>query len=160
MQRLDKTVEIKESVRAAARSAGRRMIWLVITEAWCGDAAQNIPPIEKIANLNDRIETRYILRDENTELMDQFLTSGSRSIPKLIALDADTLDVLGTWGARPEAAQKLYYELKEKGAEKAAIMEHLQRWYNADRTLSLQNEFVNLLAEWDSRSESSRTSAA
>lgn len=136
------------------------MIWLVITEAWCGDAAQNIPPIEKIANLNDRIETRYILRDENTELMDQFLTSGSRSIPKLIALDADTLDVLGTWGARPEAAQKLYYELKEKGAEKAAIMEHLQRWYNADRTLSLQNEFVNLLAEWDSRSESSRTSAA
>jgi hypothetical protein len=160
MQRLDKTVELKESVRAAARSAGRRMIWLVITEAWCGDAAQNIPPIEKIANLNDRIETRYILRDENTELMDQFLTSGSRSIPKLIALDADTLDVLGTWGARPEAAQKLYYELKEKGAEKAAIMEHLQRWYNADRTLSLQNEFVNLLAEWDSRSESSRTSAA
>jgi hypothetical protein len=160
MQRLDKTVELKESVRAAARSAGRRMIWLVITEAWCGDAAQNIPPIEKIANLNDRIETRYILRDENTELMDQFLTNGSRSIPKLIALDADTLDVLGTWGARPEAAQKLYYELKEKGAEKAAIMEHLQRWYNADRTLSLQNEFVNLLAEWDSRSESSRTSAA
>ena len=160
IQRLDKTVELKDSVRAAARNAGRRMIWLVITEAWCGDAAQSIPPIEKIANLNERIETRYILRDENLELIDRFLTNGARSIPKLIALDAETFDMLGTWGARPEAAQKLYFELKEKGAEKAAIMEQLQRWYNTDRTLSLQNEFVKLLAEWDHRSESSRTFAA
>ena len=160
MQRLDKTVELKESVRAVARGVSRKMIWLIITEAWCGDAAQNIPPIEKIANLSDRIETRYILRDENLELMDQFLTNGARSIPKLIALDGETLEVLGTWGARPHAAQKLYYELKEKGAEKPAIMEQLQRWYNADRTLLLQNEFAKLLTEWDNKSESSLTSAA
>ena len=160
MQRLDKTVELSESLKAAVRSVTRNMIWLVITEAWCGDAAQNIPPIEKIANLSDRIETRYVLRDENPELMDQFLTSGARSIPKLIALDAETLEVLGNWGARPDAAQKLFYGLKEQGLEKPAIMEQLQRWYNADRTLSLQNEFKKLLAEWGSPLEAQLSSAA
>lgn len=160
MQRLDKTVELSESLKAAVRSVTRNMIWLVITEAWCGDAAQNIPPIEKIANLSDRIETRYVLRDENPELMDQFLTSGARSIPKLIALDAETLEVLGNWGARPDAAQKLFYGLKEQGLEKPAIMEQLQRWYNADRTLSLQNEFKKLLTEWGSLLEAQFSSAA
>lgn len=160
MQRLDKTVELSESLKAAVRSVTRNMIWLVITEAWCGDAAQNIPPIEKIANLSDRIETRYVLRDENPELMDQFLTSGARSIPKLIALDAETLEVLGNWGARPDAAQKLFYGLKEQGLEKPAIMEQLQRWYNADRTLSLQNEFKKLLTEWGNPLEAQLSSAA
>jgi hypothetical protein len=160
MQRLDKTVELSESVKSAARNVGRKMIWLVITEAWCGDAAQNIPPIEKIANLSDRIETRYVLRDENPELMDQFLTNGARSIPKLIALDAETLEILGNWGARPDAAQKLFSELKHQGAEKPAIMEQLQRWYNSDRTLSLQNEFKRLLAEWGNPTEASISSAA
>lgn len=160
MQRLDKTVELSESLKAAVRSVTRNMIWLVITEAWCGDAAQNIPPIEKIANLSDRIETRYVLRDENPELMDQFLTSGARSIPKLIALDAETFEVLGNWGARPDAAQKLFYGLKEQGLEKPAIMEQLQRWYNADRTLSLQNEFKKLLTEWGNPLEAQLSSAA
>lgn len=160
MQRLDKTVELSEAVKSAARNASRKMIWLVITEAWCGDAAQNIPPIEKIANLSDRIETRYVLRDENPEFMDQFLTNGARSIPKLIALDAETLDILGSWGARPDAAQKLFSDLKEQGAEKPAIMEQLQRWYNADRTLSLQSEFKKLLAEWGNSTEASISSAA
>ena len=160
MHRLDKTIELSESVKSAARNVSRKMIWLVITEAWCGDAAQNIPPIEKIANLSDRIETRYVLRDENPELMDQFLTNGARSIPKVIALDAETLEVLGSWGARPDSAQKLFSDLKEQGSEKPAIMEQLQRWYNADRTLTLQNEFNKLLAEWGNSTEASVSSAA
>jgi len=160
MQRLDKTIELSESVKSAARNVSRKMIWLIITEAWCGDAAQNIPPIEKIANLSERIETRYVLRDQNPGLMEQFLTNGARSIPKLIALDAGTLEVLGSWGARPDAAQKLFSDLKEQGAEKPAIMEQLQRWYNADRTLSLQNEFKRLLAEWGNPSQASVSSAA
>src|SRR5258708_22475641 len=112
MHRLEKTVELDESVVSAAKNVKHRMIWLIITEGWCGDAAQNIPVIEKIAAQSGNIETRYILRDENLDLMDQFLTNGARSIPKLIALDAETLAVLDTWGARPGPAQKLFYQLK------------------------------------------------
>lgn len=149
MSRLEKTVELSETVRSAARDLNRRIIWLIITEGWCGDAAQNVPVIEKIAAENDKIETRYILRDENPELIDRFLTDGARSIPKLIALDAGTLEVLGTWGSRPAPAQDLFNKMKADGTEKAVILEEMQRWYNADKTGSLQREFEIRLGEWN-----------
>jgi len=125
------------------------MIWLIITEGWCGDAAQNIPVIEKIASESVNIETRYVLRDENPELIDQFLSEGARSIPKLVSMDADTLEVIGSWGARPAAAQVLFHELKRQGVAKPLIMENLQRWYNDDRSGSIQNEFAQLIEQWD-----------
>ena len=148
MHRLEKTVTLEPETVFSIRSLDVKWIWLVITEGWCGDAAQNIPIIEKIAAENDGIETRYIIRDENPELMDMYLTNGARSIPKLIALNADTLEVLGTWGPRPEQAQERFYGLKEQGVEKPQIMEQLQRWYNEDRGRSIQAEFRELTAEW------------
>lgn len=148
MHRLEVTASVNENVRKAAALNDRKMIWLVITEGWCGDAAQNIPIIEKIAAESVNIETRYILRDENPELMDRFLTHGGRSIPKLVALDADNFEVLGTWGPRPAAAQAHFDELKSQGAVKEVIMESLQRWYNADKNMSIQAEFAILLGEW------------
>ena len=151
MKRLSKVIWIEETVATAIRSNQRPMIWLIITEAWCGDAAQNIPVIEKIAAESGIIETRYILRDENLELMDRFLTQGARSIPKLIALDSDRLEVLGEWGARPAEAQKLFSEMRTHGIEKPMIMEALQRWYNEDQGRALQYEFAELIPSWDGR---------
>lgn len=148
IERLGKTVELGNEVRTALRSAGRKMIWLILTEGWCGDAAQNIPVIEKIAAASENLETRYLLRDENLELMDEFLTEAARAIPKLIALDADTIEVLGSWGARPLEAQKLFEQLRGEGISKPQIMEELQRWYNADRSNSLQIEFSSLIKNW------------
>ena len=149
MHRLEKTAEIDPGVKTAVARLSRKMIWLIITEGWCGDAAQNIPVIEKIAAESDNIDTRYVLRDENLELIDRFLTGGARSIPKLIALDAATLEVIGTWGARPAAAQALFDELKSRGVEKPLIMENLQRWHNADKSRSIQTEFAGLIEQWD-----------
>ncbi len=151
MVRLKKTIDLEETARTFIQANPRRMIWLIITEGWCGDAAQSVPVIEKIAAESDKIETRYILRDENLELMDLFLTGGSRSTPKLIALDAETLEVLGTWGSRPQAAQDLFAKMKADGVEKAVILEEVQRWYNADKGLSMQHEFVELIAEWNAK---------
>ena len=148
MHRLEKTAELSADVVTAAEQLERKLLWLIITEGWCGDAAQNIPIIEKIASASSKIETRYVLRDENLELIDRFLTGGARSIPKLIALDAETLEVLGTWGARPAAAQGYFDELKSSGVEKPLIMEGLQRWYNADKNRSIQSEFAALIKQW------------
>jgi len=150
MHRLEKTVTLEPETVFSIRSLGVKWIWLIITEGWCGDAAQNIPIIEKMAAENDGIETRYILRDENPELIDRYLTNGARSIPKLIVLDAGTLEVLGTWGARPKQAQELFYMLNDRGVEKPQIMEQLQRWYNDDRSRSIQDEFRELTAQWAS----------
>lgn len=148
MKRLDKTVEINESSKERAKTVERKMIWLIITEGWCGDAAQNIPIIEKIAAETSNIETRYILRDENLDLMDRYLTNNARSIPKLICLDAETFEEIGAWGPRPQAAMDYFDEMKAQDLEKPQMMENLQRWYNEDKNQSLQAEFENLLTRW------------
>lgn len=152
MARLEKTIALDEKARDLLSANRRGQIWLVITEGWCGDAAQNVPAIEKAAGASDLISTRYVLRDENLELMDQYLTDGARSIPKLIALDTHTLEVLFTWGARPAAAQSLFKERKAAGVEKSVISEEIQRWYNADHGISVQRELAELVAALHSSS--------
>lgn len=148
MRRLFKTSELNESLLKMVRNLKADWIWLILTEAWCGDAAQNIPTIEKIARENDRIKTLYLLRDENLELMDKYLTGGARAIPKLICLDAKTFEEIGTWGSRPQAAYDLFYSLKEQGLEKSEIIEKIHRWYIEDNTESLQAEFEKLIQNW------------
>jgi hypothetical protein len=152
MERLAKTTTVIDEVKNALSSIERKMTWLIITEGWCGDAAQNVPAIEKMAAECDLIETRYLLRDENPELIDQFVTSGARAIPKLIAIDSETFEVLGSWGAGPKEAQRLFERRRDEGILKPQIMEELQRWYNADRSLSLQKEFAELAKGWGTKS--------
>jgi len=146
MARLEKTIVADDVSRSKVALNTRRQIWLGLTEGWCGDAAQNVPAIEKVAAASELIETRYILRDENLELMDQYLTNGARSVPKLIALDASTREVLFTWGARPAEAQALHGRRKGEGVDKSVISEELQRWYNADHGVSVQREIAELVA--------------
>ena len=157
MHRLEKTFVLDESLREKVQNNKRKMIWLVITEGWCGDAAQNIPIIEKIAAESALIETRYVLRDENPLLMDAYLTNNARSIPKLIALDAETLAEIGTWGPRPAAAMDLFSELRNRGLEKPLIMENLQRWYIADKNRTIQTEFEKLFEDWKEPKEAAAT---
>lgn len=151
MNRLDKKTELADDVKHRLASVNRNITWLVLTEAWCGDAAQAIPAIQKMADYSDKIHTRYILRDEHIDIMDQFLTNGnSRSIPKLIALDSITLDILGTWGPRPAIARDLYTELRSRadvsGREAA---ERLHKWYADDKTRNIQKEILALLDSWE-----------
>lgn len=148
MKRLGNTSELNKSLVEKARKVERKMIWLILTEGWCGDAAQNIPIIEKTAHENSNIETRYVLRDENLELMDKYLTNNARSIPKLIALDAETLAEIGTWGPRSQEAMDYFLEMREGGMEKPQMMENLQRWYLQDKNQAIQAEFEVLLEQW------------
>ena len=154
MNRIDKQVELSDEVKDRLESVERPMIWLVLTEAWCGDAAQNIPPIQMMADQSDKIKARYILRDQNLDIMDQFLTDGtSRSIPKLICLDAETFDVIGEWGPRPQKAQKIFKELRgREDLSYREVAEKLHKWYADDKTETIQDEFLDLLDEWESTS--------
>jgi hypothetical protein len=145
MKRLEKTVKLDETFVEKIRAVNRPLIWLILTEGWCGDAAQNIPVIEKIAAENPLIETRYLLRDENPELMDKYLTNGGKAIPILICLAGETLQELGKWGSRPTSIQEYFLELKEAGVEKDERNELLQRRYNADKEQSIQADFAKLI---------------
>ena len=108
MNRLDKTTDINEDLKREIADLEKKMIWVILAEAWCGDVAQNLPVIAKIADLSQNIDLKLILRDENLEVMDEYLTNGGRSIPKLIYLDSGTLEELGTWGPRPEEVQERF----------------------------------------------------
>ena len=128
MKRLDLTVMVEKALVGAMQRLAHDWVWLTLTEAWCGDAAQAIPVIDKIAALSPRVRARYLLRDEHPALMDRYLTNGTRSIPKLLCLDAKTLEDQWTWGPRPAPAMALFRERAAQGEPKSAILEEVQRW--------------------------------
>jgi len=147
IKRLDKTVKIDANFLEFFKSDITPQTWLVITEGWCGDAAQNIPVINKIAELNYNISLQFVLRDEHEALMEHFLTNGNKAIPKLVALNED-LDVLFTWGPRPTTATKLVADYKEAhGKLTPEFKQDLQVWYNKNKGLNLQEDFVELLKQ-------------
>lgn len=123
-----------------------KQIWLLITETWCGDAANSVPLLAKIAELNPSIDLRIVLRDQNLELMDQFLTKGGRSIPKLIAMDEE-LNVLFDWGPRPKEAQELYWGWREREDREPykEFQVTLQKWYNNNKSGAIQEELMDLV---------------
>lgn len=145
MKRLDKTIKITDETKAVFKSITEKQTWLVLTEGWCGDAAQNLPVIHKLAAENENIALKIVLRDEHLELMDLFLTNGGRSIPKVIVLDAQN-NVNHTWGPRPTLATKIMAEYKaEKGSIDAQFKQDLQVWYNKNKGLSVQEDFVKMI---------------
>ena len=145
MKRLDKTVKLTEETLAKIKDVKEPQTWLVLTEGWCGDAAQNLPVINKIAEENPNINLKLVLRDENLELMDEFLTNGGRSIPKLIALNQEN-EVINTWGPRPTTATKMVIDYKEKhGSLDADFKKDLQVWYNKNKGESTQQDIVSIL---------------
>ncbi|QVY65223.1 thioredoxin family protein [Polaribacter sp. Q13] len=144
MKRLDKTIKISEETIAEMQEINEPQTWLVIAEGWCGDAAQNLPVINKIAETNDLITLKLALRDENEDLMNLFLTNGGKSIPKLIALDKNN-NVINTWGPRPSEATKMVADYKaEHGVIDAQFKQDLQVWYNKNKGQSLQEDFIKL----------------
>lgn len=147
MNRLNKTTVISDDVQRAVKAINQKTTWLVLSEAWCGDAAQNLPVIHHIAQLNPLIELKIILRDEHLDIMDELLTNGGRSIPKLVAFD-ENFNELYTWGPRPAEVQKMvnaYKALPEPKKPYSEFVEEVQKWYVTDGTQSLQSEFLQLL---------------
>jgi hypothetical protein len=102
-----------------------------------------------MAELNKKIELCILLRDENLEIMDQYLTDGGRAIPKLVCLDAQNLGEIGTWGPRPEPAQQMVREYKEKEDRPySELAKDLHKWYAEDQTNTLQQEMLQKIEDW------------
>ncbi|UYW01258.1 thioredoxin family protein [Flavobacterium agricola] len=145
MNRLDKTIVLTDEVRAKLQQLKQKYTFYVISEGWCGDAAQLLPVINKLVEGTDAIQLKIIFRDDNLDIMNQYLTNGSQSIPKLIILD-DKDDEVAVWGPRPVPATELIQENKKQFGKvtdegKAA----LQVWYNKDKGETTQKEIVALL---------------
>lgn len=147
MNRWDKTAKVSDSLKDAVQAIQEDQLWLVITEAWCGDAAQNISYLVKLADLNPRIQLRFILRDEHPEVMDEYLTDGARSIPKMVAVTADLACELFSWGPRPQSAHELVMDYKKdsKGLTYQEFSQTLHLWYAKNKNQELEAELLPLI---------------
>lgn len=144
MKRLDKTTKLDDSVVNKFSSIDKKITWVELSEGWCGDAAQNLPVINKLAETNSNINLRIVLRDENPELMNEFLTNGNQAIPKLIQLENEKLTK--TWGPRPTIATKMVVDYKAKhGQLDADFKKDLQVWYNKNKNENVIEDLSELI---------------
>ncbi|MFZ1716742.1 MAG: thioredoxin family protein [Saprospiraceae bacterium] len=145
MHRVENTYTLSEDITNQLKGLRHKMYWLVITEHWCGDAAQNLPVFNAVAEAsNGKIEMKLVYRDQNPELMNAYLTNGTRSIPKIIQLDRH-FNTTGIWGPRPGAAQKLVNDLKSNPETAPGYANQLHLWYAKDKHKSFELEVRNLL---------------
>ena len=143
MKRLDKKGAIAEEQAAIIKANTTPTKWVVLTESWCGDAAQILPYINKVAELNPHIELEILLRDENLELMDAHLTNGGRAIPKLIAFNKVNNTVIGEFGPRPSEATKMVADYKAKhGAVTDELKKDLQVWYTKNKGVNIVTDLI------------------
>ena len=105
MKRWEKKFVIGKVLKTKLESLETPQTWVVLTEAWCGDAAQNMPLLHLAAEGSDKIDFKVLLRDENTEIMNDYLTNGGMSIPKLVIFEGE--NEIGTWGPRPAPLQQM-----------------------------------------------------
>lgn len=136
---------VPEWAREEAARIGGEWKLLVISEDWCGDASNTVPVIARFAEAVSPVEVRVVKRDENPELMDRYLTNGSRSIPVAVVLDAD-FRPLGWWGPRPAELQAFVITEKRAGTRPAAeIYRDARRWYARDRGESTLRELLAVM---------------
>lgn len=139
MNKWDKRYFPSEEAKEAMSKKGKET-WLLITEAWCGDAAHSVPVLSKLSDENPNIDLRIVLRDENLDLMDLYLTNGGRSIPKLVRLNSMDNSEIDSWGPRPENAQNIVVEGKKNGVDHDEYVKSLQIWYARDKGKTLETE--------------------
>ena len=154
MNRLDKKTELTPELVAALSEVQEKWTWLVMVEAWCGDVGQNLPVIARMADQNPNIDLRIIMRDENPEVINAYLTNGGKSVPKMVVLKSETLEELGTWGPRPAPAQEMVMEYKHREGEKEPYLEFVKKvqlWYSQDKSATLMREFTDLVREWNQK---------
>ena len=147
MNRVDKTVKLNDTFLDVLGAVKNKYRFLVISEGWCGDAAQIVPVFDKIAaSFTDKFELRFVLRDKNLPLIDEHLTKGGRAIPVLLILD-EKGNVVKKWGPRPDILQELLAGWKRDSSDMMEIAEKLHGWYAKDKTQTTQQELIEIFRD-------------
>lgn len=145
MNRITKGMSKKDSRVLSGKSKMRYA--LVITEGWCGDAAQIVPVVDAVLHQNS-VEPKVVLRDKNEALMDAHLTNGARAIPVVIFLN-DSFEVIAQWGPRPAEAQQIVVDWKNipegERPPKSEMSKQIQLWYAKDKQQAIILELESLL---------------
>ena len=119
---------------------------LAITEPWCGDSLALLPIVKKISLANSSWKLKVILRDQNTELIDQFLTNGKRAIPIFLFLNKD-FELQFSWGPRPQKTQEIFDKYKQQiqtgEIEKSKVILKIRQFYAKDKGKESASELLD-----------------
>lgn len=149
MNRLDEKVHVDEEIKNILSSADFNWYWVVLTEAWSGESAQNIPILSKIAGESSKISLKILLRDEEPEIMQLYFPDAMRSIPQLICIKEDDFSDVGTWGPRPQPVQEIVEDYKNRSDKtQEEYSQGIQNWYTSDKGKTLQKEMTQLINNW------------
>lgn len=138
-------VRLNEDQLVAARALGTPPRLLALSEDWCGDAANTLPVVARLAEAAGW-DLRVLARDENLDIMDAHLTGGrSRSIPIVIGYDGDFRE-LGWWGPRPAELQTWVISREAQAMEYDDRYKVARRWYARDRGRTTIAELLKKLS--------------
>jgi hypothetical protein len=142
--RIMKTYRVSANLIEEIKKINEPQLWMVITENWCGDSAQILPYLALMAEENSNIDFKIILRDSNPDIMDQYLTNGTRSIPLLVAFDSNGNELF-RWGSRPKVIQEQFLKWKSEGIVKPELYQKLHLWYARNKGEAIESEFLDIL---------------
>ncbi len=147
MNRVTKTFQLTSVQENRVKETPNNFKILSITEGWCGDASQILPVIEKLANALN-VESKYILRDENLELMENYKTNNALSIPIVIGVAEDGSELF-RFGPRPAYGMELLAKFKSSPDIYSAddFHEDLQKYYNTNKGVDIVDEILDLVDE-------------
>lgn len=152
LQRMQKTLNemtIHQKLYNLLASLQEEWLWVVISEPWCGDASWGTPALYLLSTASENIEFKILLRDDNPDVMKQYTTNGSESIPKLICIRKKDFKELGYWGPRPEPLQQIVMAYKNNPqGEFKEMVRALHQWYQDDQWNTTQDELTLLVKQW------------
>lgn len=145
MERTLKTFKVNPEMLEKLKSKNFDGKVLIISEPWCGDASATVPAVSQFFAAAG-IEVKIFLRDSDTSLIDQFLTNGTQSIPKIVLLNSD-FSVKNIWGPRPEYGTQLLKKFKENEETypREEFYNDLQVYYAKNRGADAIEEIINLV---------------
>ena len=143
MHRTLKTFKREEETLAQLKAKNFKGKILIISEPWCGDASATVPALAKFFEGENEVKIFY--RDADASLIDQFLTDGSQSIPKVLILNEND-EVKAVWGPRPKHGTELLKKFKANPETypREEFYNDLQVYYAKNRGKDVIEEILNL----------------
>lgn len=150
MRRLSRAAQISKKLISEVENIEGKWKWTLIVEGWCGDAAQLGPYIYKVSELSESIDLEIILRDENPEIMDDYLVDGNRSIPILICTDDNSKKELGFWGSRPKSVVNWIesYKIQNPNCSPEEFKKDLHLFYTKDKGDAINKDLYDAIIKW------------
>ena len=110
----ERNLQLSEEDLAPFKGLSQPLNVLALGEDWCGDVIANLPILARLAQDSGKLNVRVFLRDQNLDIMDQYLKNGEfRSIPVFVFFDQDFNEV-GRFTERPDSVTELRAQKREE----------------------------------------------